>query len=71
MYFVDTVISSTEFTVTANLMLNPNYPGELPVYIPDGNPITLTTASGSMSAKLVVASDPYPFTITGVDSQLQ
>lgn len=66
MYFVDTVISSTEFTVTANLMLNPNYPGELPVYIPDGNPITLTTASGSMSAKLVVASDPYPFTITVV-----
>ena len=66
MYFVDTVVSSTEFTVTTNLMLNPNYPDELPVYIPDGNPVTLTTASGSMSAQLVIASDPYPFTITVV-----
>ena len=66
MYFVDTVVSSTEFTVTANMMLNPNYPGELPVYIPDGNPVILTTASGSMTASLVVPSDPYPFTITVV-----
>jgi hypothetical protein len=66
MYFVDTVVSSTEFTITANLMLNPDYPAELPVYIPDSTPIILTTASGSMSAQLVVASDPYPFTITVV-----
>jgi hypothetical protein len=66
MYFVDTVVSTTEFTVTANLMLNPNYPTELPAYIPDGNPITLTTASGSMTSSLVIASDPYPFSITVV-----
>jgi hypothetical protein len=66
MYFVDTVVSSTEFTVTANLILNPDYPTELPVYIPDGNPVILTTASGSMTASLVIASDPYPFTITVV-----
>jgi len=66
MYFVDTVVSSTEFTVTANLMLNPNYPTDLPAYIPDGNPIILTTATGSMTASLVVASDPYPFMITVV-----
>ena len=66
MYFVNTVVSSTEFTVTANMVLNPNYPGELPVYIPDGNPVILTAASGSMTASLVVPSDPYPFTITVV-----
>ena len=66
MYFVDTVVSSTEFTVTTNMMLNPDYPGELPVYIPDGNPVILTTATGSMTASLVVPSDPYPFTITVV-----
>ena len=70
MYFVNTVVSVsefvTEFTVTANMMLNPNYPDELPVYIPDGNPVILTTAAGSMTASLVVPSDPYPFTITVV-----
>jgi len=66
MYFVDTVISSTEFTVTANMMLNPDYPDELPAYIPDGNPVILTAASGSMTASLVVPSNPYPFTITVV-----
>lgn len=49
-YYVLTVESDTEFTITANLNTN--------------TPVVLTTSAGSMSANLIVASDPYPFTIT-------
>jgi hypothetical protein len=49
-YYVLTVESETQFTITSN---------------PGGTtPVTLTTASGSMSANLIVASDPYPFVLT-------
>lgn len=49
-YFVRTVLSSTTFTITTN---------------PDtALPVELTTASGSMTANLIVASDLYPYTIT-------
>jgi hypothetical protein len=49
-YYVLSVISPTQFTVTERLGSN--------------IPVTLTTASGSMTANLIVASDPYPFTLT-------
>jgi hypothetical protein len=49
-YYVLSVTSSTQFTVTNRLGST--------------TPVTLTTASGSMTANLIVASDPYPFEIT-------
>ena len=49
-YYVDTVVSDTEFTVS----LLPN----------SGNAVVLTTSSGSMQANLIVASELYPFTLT-------
>jgi hypothetical protein len=49
-YYVLTVESDTEFTVTDNLSTDVS--------------VTLTTSAGSMEANLIVASDPYPFTIT-------
>jgi len=49
-YYVLAVVNATQFTVTEQL----------------GSTIavTLTTASGTMTANLAVASDPYPFAIT-------
>ena len=49
-YYVNTVESSTEFTVS----LLPN----------SGTAVTLTTSTGTMAANLIVASEPYPFTLT-------
>jgi hypothetical protein len=49
-YYVLTVQSNTEFTITDNLSTNAA--------------VTLTTSAGSMAANLIVASDPYPFTVT-------
>lgn len=49
-YYVLAVVNSTQFTVTERLGST--------------TPVTLTTASGSMTANLIVASDPYPFEIT-------
>lgn len=48
-YYVLSVVNATQFTVTERL-------GSTAA-------ATLTTASGTMSANLVVASDPYPYTI--------
>jgi len=46
-YYVLTVVNATQFTLTTS---------------PDGTiPVELTTAAGSMTANLVVASEPYPF----------
>jgi hypothetical protein len=64
MYFVQTVESATEFTITTNLIPNPDYPGELPAYIPSTATFALLDGSGSMTASLVVNSDPYPFSLT-------
>ena len=49
-YYVLTVDSDTEFTITNNLGST--------------TPVTLTTATGSLAANLIVASDPYPFSLT-------
>jgi hypothetical protein len=49
-YYVLDIISGTEFTISQNLGTT--------------SEVELTTASGSMEANLVVASDPYPFTLT-------
>ena len=49
-YYVLLVVDATEFTVSESL--------------DSTSSATLTTASGTMSANLIVASDPYPFTIT-------
>jgi hypothetical protein len=49
-YYVQSVVSSTEFTVSELLGST--------------TATTLTNASGSMTANLVVASDPYPFLLT-------
>jgi hypothetical protein len=49
-YYVLDVVSATEFTITNNLGST--------------TPVTLSTASGSLDAYLIVASDPYPFTLT-------
>jgi len=65
-YFVQTVESSTEFTITANLILNPDYPDELPAYIPSTTTLALLDGAGSLTCRLVVASDPYPFELTVV-----
>lgn len=49
-YYVLSVESNTEFTITDILG--------------SASAVTLTTSAGSMEANLIVASDPYPFTIT-------
>jgi len=49
-YYVLTVNSSTQFTVTDNLSSD--------------IAVDLTTSAGTMLANLIVASDPYPFVIT-------
>lgn len=49
-YYVLAVVSPTQFTVAESLNSTAA--------------TTLTTASGTMTANLVVASDPYPYTIT-------
>lgn len=49
-YYVLAVVNSTQFTVTTNLEA--------------GTVSTLTNGAGSMIANLIVASDPYPFTVT-------
>jgi hypothetical protein len=49
-YYVLTVVNATQFTVTQRLGSN--------------TAVTLTTAAGAMTANLIVASDPYPYTIT-------
>jgi hypothetical protein len=49
-YYVLDQVSATEFTITNNLGSTTSVP--------------LSTASGSLTANLIVASDPYPFTLT-------
>ena len=49
-YYVQSIVSSTQFTITSNLFTN--------------IPLTLSNGSGSMTANLIVASEPYPFTLT-------
>ena len=49
-YYVLSVESATEFTITNNLG--------------SSTAVTLSTSSGSLNAYLIVASDPYPFTLT-------
>jgi hypothetical protein len=49
-YYVLAVVNATQFTVAQRLGSNVA--------------ATLTTAAGSMTANLIVASDPYPYTIT-------
>ena len=49
-YYVLQVINATQFTVTTNLS--------------SSTAETLTNGSGTMYANLIVASDPYPFTLT-------
>jgi len=49
-YYVLDQVSATEFTITNNLDSTTSVP--------------LTTAAGSLTANLIVASDPYPFTLT-------
>jgi hypothetical protein len=66
MYFVQSVESSTEFTITENLIPNPNYPAQLPAYIPSSATYAITDGTGSMTSGLVISSDPYPFSLTAV-----
>lgn len=49
-YYVYQVISSTQFTVSANAT--------------NAVPVTLTTATGSFSAAVIVVSQQYPFSLT-------
>jgi hypothetical protein len=49
-YYVLEVVSDTEFTITQNLGTT--------------SAVVLSTASGTLTANLIVASDPYPFTLT-------
>lgn len=49
-YYVLAVPNSTQFTITDNLNTD--------------TAVTLTTSAGTMQANLIIASDPYPFTIT-------
>lgn len=65
-YFVQTVVSATEFTITTNLRLNPGYPASLPEFVPSTATLALLDGSGSMTASQVVISDPYPFVLTVV-----
>jgi hypothetical protein len=59
LYYVLAVISSTQFTVAASPTST--------------SAVELTTSSGSMSAAVVVSSEPYPFTLSivgAVDSEI-
>lgn len=59
LYYVLSVISSTQFTVAAS-------PASTTA-------VELTTSTGSMSAAIVVSSEPYPFTLSiigAVDSEI-
>jgi hypothetical protein len=59
LYYVRSVPNSTQFTITAS-------PGST-------TPVALTTSSGSMTASPVIASQPFPFTLTvvgAVDSEI-
>jgi len=49
-YYVLDVVSETEFTITQNLGTT--------------SEVVLSTATGTLTANLIVASDPYPFTLT-------
>ena len=49
-YYVLDVVSATEFTITQNLGTT--------------SEVVLSTSSGTLTANLIVASDPYPFTLT-------
>jgi hypothetical protein len=49
-YYVASIVSSTQFTITANLFTNITVP--------------LTNGSGTMTANLIVASEPVPYTLT-------
>ena len=59
LYYVLAVINSTQFTVAANPTTTAA--------------VELTTSSGSMTASIIVSSQPYPFTMTivgAVDSEI-
>ena len=59
LYYVRSVPNSTQFTITAS-------PGST-------TPVALTTSSGSMTASPVIASRPYPFSLTvvgAIDSEI-
>jgi hypothetical protein len=59
LYYVRSVPNSTQFTITAS-------PGST-------TPVALTTSSGSMTASPVIASQPFPFSLTvvgAVDSEI-
>lgn len=59
LYYVLDVISDTEFTVAASPTATES--------------VSLTTSAGSMSAAVIVASEPYPFTLSiigAVDSEI-
>ena len=59
LYYVLYVYSATEFSVTASATSTV--------------PVTLTTTSGSMTADVVITSEPYPFTLTivgAIDSEI-
>ena len=49
-YYVLEIVSATQFTITQNLGTT--------------SEVVLTTAIGTLTANLIVASDPYPFTLT-------
>jgi len=59
LYYVRSIPNSTQFTITAS-------PGSTAA-------VTLTTSSGSMTASPVIASRPYPFSLTivgAIDSEI-
>lgn len=59
LYYVLYVYSATQFSITASTSSN--------------DPVILTTTSGSMTADVVIASQPYPFNLTiigAVDSEI-
>lgn len=49
-YYVASIVSPTQFTITSNLLTN--------------IPVLLTNGTGTMTANLIVASDPYPYVLT-------
>lgn len=49
-YYVQSIVSPTQFVITSNLFTN--------------TPVTLTNGSGSVVANLIVASKPNPYTLT-------
>jgi len=59
LYYVLYVYSDTEFSVTASTTST--------------TPVTLTTSAGTMTADVVITSQPYPFTLTivgAIDSEI-